>query len=109
MSRAPDATRREGRSSLGTIGLLSLLFALTRLPGLGDLPAFLDEAVHIQWAERLLNEGRVAKPVSAGRLLAVVAYGGAVPFENRLLTARFIAASAGALAVAVGMTDFLDP
>lgn len=97
MSNAPDdPSRRLGRSPFRAIGLLLFLYFVTRLVSLGSLPAFLDEAVHIQWADRLWSEGRVAKPVSAGRLLAVGAYGVALPFEDRLLAARALAVVVGA-------------
>ncbi len=96
MSNAPDdVSRRLGRSPLRAIGLLLFAYLATRLVSLGALPAFLDEAVHIQWAERLWSEGRIAKPVSAGRLLAVAAYGVAVPFEDRLLAARVVSVFVG--------------
>ena len=98
MSNAPDETsRRLGRSPLGAIGLLSLLYLLSRVASLDVLPVFLDEAVHIQWAERLYGEGRILKPVGSGRLLAVAAYGAALPFEDRLFAARLVAVCAGAL------------
>ena len=97
MSTAPDVTSwREGRSSTRTVGLVFLLYAVTRLASLDVLPIFLDEAVHIQWAERLYSEGRILRPVGSGRLLAVAAYGLALPFDDRLWAARFIAALAGA-------------
>ncbi len=56
---------------------------------------FLDEAVHIQWAERLYGEGRILRPVGSGRLLAVAAYGLAQFAEDRLWVARLIATLAG--------------
>ncbi len=79
------------------ISLLLALYFLTRLCSLSVLPIFLDEAVHIQWAERLYHEGRVLRPVGSGRLLAVAAYGLALPFEDRLFAARLVAALAGAM------------
>lgn len=98
MSNAPEAvSRRDGRSPFPAIGPLVVLYLLIRVPSLGVLPIFLDEAVHIQWAERLYEEGRVLRPVGAGRLLAVAAYGLALPFEDRLWAARFLATLAGAL------------
>lgn len=113
MSNAPDdVSRRLGRSPFGAIGLLLFAYFATRLVSLGALPAFLDEAVHIQWAERLWSEGRIAKPVSAGRLLAVAAYGLAVPFEDRLLAARAVSMVIGAVTllcvVALGRRLFGD-
>ena len=61
------------------------------------LPVFLDEALHIQWSERLFAEGRITRPIGAGRLLAVLTYGLALPFEDRVWAARAIAALIGAL------------
>ena len=78
-------------------GLLLTLYFLTRVGSLNVLPMFLDEAVHLQWAERLYGEGRILRPLGAGRLLAVAAYGLAVPFEDRLWVARAVACAAGAL------------
>jgi hypothetical protein len=99
MSNAPEpVSRRGGRlSSNGAIGLLVVLYLLVRVPSLGVLPIFLDEAVHIQWAERLYAEGRILRPVGAGRLLAVAAFGLALPFDDRLWAARLLATVAGAL------------
>ena len=97
MSNAPEAPSwREGRSPFGPIGLFLALYLVTRAFSLNALPIFLDEAVHLQWAERLFNEGRILRPVGSGRLLAVAAYGLALPFEDRLWVARLIASMAGA-------------
>jgi 4-amino-4-deoxy-L-arabinose transferase-like glycosyltransferase len=85
------------------ICLFVCLYFLTRLSSLGALPVFLDESVHIQWAERLYGEGRVLKPVSSGRLLAVAAYGAALPFDDRVRASRAIAACAGALTLCFTM------
>lgn len=87
---------KTGRWPTAAIGLLLLGYVLSRVGSLTVLPVFLDEAVHLQWAERLWNEGRILKPVGAGRLLAVAAYGLAGLFEERLVAARTIAALAGA-------------
>ena len=104
MSNAPDPlSRREGRSPLRAIGLFLVLYFVTRTLSLNALPIFLDEAVHLQWAERLYSEGRVLRPVGSGRLLAVAAYGLALPFEDRLWAARLIASLAGAVTLAVTM------
>lgn len=97
MSTAPDPlSRREGRSPFRAIGLFLALYFLSRLASLSALPIFLDEAVHLQWAERLYSEGRILRPIGAGRLLAVIAYGLALPFEDRLFAARLLAVVAGA-------------
>jgi len=96
MSNAPEtASWREGRSPFRAIGLFLFLYLVTRLISLSALPIFLDEAVHLQWAERLFDEGRILRPVGSGRLLAVAAYGLALPFDDRLQAARLIAALAG--------------
>ena len=98
MTPAPQKTSwREGRSLFGVVGLFLALYFVTRVFSLSALPIFLDEAVHLQWAERLFSEGRILRPVGSGRLLAVVAYGLALPFEDRLWVARLIATMAGAL------------
>ena len=76
---------------------------MTRIGSLDALPIFLDEAVHLQWAERLFTEGRILRPVGSGRLLAVAAYGLALPFEDRLWAARLIASGAGALTLVFTM------
>ncbi len=96
MSNAPEAPSwREGRSPVLVIGLFLVFYAVTRAFSLNALPIFLDEAVHLQWAERLFNEGRILRPVGSGRLLAVAAYGLALPFDDRLGAARLIAAMVG--------------
>lgn len=98
MPNAPElVSRRGGFSPLGAIGPLVVLYFLIRVPTLGVLPIFLDEAVHLQWAERLFEEGRILRPVGAGRLLAVAAFGLSLPFEDRLWAARFLATLAGGL------------
>lgn len=85
------------------IGLFLALYFVTRVSSLNALPIFLDEAVHLQWAERLYSEGRILRPVGSGRLLAVAAYGLALPFEDRLWAARLIASLAGALTLVLTM------
>lgn len=100
MSTAPDPlSRREGRSPYRAIGLFLALYFLTRVATLSVLPIFLDEAVHLQWAERLYSEGRILRPIGAGRLLAVAAFGLALPFEDRLFAARLLAVVAGAFSL----------
>lgn len=79
------------------IGLCVTIHLAMRIGSLNALPIFLDEAVHLQWAERLFAEGRILRPVSAGRLLAVALYGLALPFEDRIFAARVLASLAGAL------------
>jgi len=104
MSNAPDpSSRREGRSPFRVIGLFLALYFAARVSSLDVLPIFLDEAVHLQWAERLYDEGRILRPVGSGRLLAVAAYGLALPFEDRLWAARLIASLAGASTLVAGM------
>ena len=104
MSNAPErASWREGRSPFRAIGLLLALYFVTRALSLNALPIFLDEAVHLQWAERLVSEGRILRPVGSGRLLAVAAYGLALPFEDRLGAARLIASVAGAFTLVFTM------
>ncbi len=92
-------SQRLSRSFLGAICILGGLYFLTRLGSLSVLPVFLDEAVHIQWAERLYGEGRILRPVGSGRLLAVAAYGLALPFEDRLWAARCVAVLVGAVSL----------
>ena len=104
MSTAPDnAWRRKGRKPFGVIGLFLSVYFITRLLGLDALPIFLDEAVHLQWAERLYSEGRILRPVGSGRLLAVAAYGLALPFEDRLWAARIVSSLAGAITLVFTM------
>ena len=104
MSNAPDPLlRRAGRSPFMAIGLFLALYFVTRTSSLNALPIFLDEAVHLQWAERLYSEGRILRPVGSGRLLAVAAYGLALPFEDRLWAARLIASLAGAATLVLTM------
>jgi hypothetical protein len=91
--------RRVRAWSFGAIGILGGFYFLTRFLSLDALPVFLDEAVHIQWAERLYGEGRILRPVGSGRLLAVAAYGLALPFDDRLWAARCVAAIAGAVSL----------
>ena len=85
------------------MGLVLAVYFATRIWSLGTLPIFLDEAVHIQWAERLYEEGRILRPVGSGRLLAVATYGLALPFDDRLRAARVIALIAGALTLVFTM------
>ncbi|MBK5257529.1 MAG: glycosyltransferase family 39 protein [Vicinamibacteria bacterium] len=98
--------KKGGRWPIWVICLLGSLYVLTRIGSLSVLPMFLDEAVHIQWAERLFEEGRILRPVAAGRLLAVASYGLALPFDDRLLAARAIAAAVGA--ATLGFTVLLS-
>lgn len=98
MSNAPDTgSRHEGPSRYAAMGLVLAIYFATRISSLGSLPIFLDEAVHLQWAERLYEEGRILRPVGSGRLLAVAAFGLALPSEDRLWAARLLAVGAGAL------------
>ena len=85
-----------GALRMPVLALLVGVYLLTRGVSLDTLPIFLDESVHLQWAERLYREGRVIRPVGAGRLLAVAAYGATGLFEDRLLAARVIAMLVGA-------------
>lgn len=104
MSNAPDpGSRHEGPSRFAAMGIVLAVYFATRIGSLGTLPIFLDEAVHIQWAERLWEEGRILRPVGSGRLLAVATYGLALPFEDRLWVARLIAVMVGALTLAFTM------
>lgn len=104
MSPAPDpSSRREGRWPFPAIGLFLALYFVTRVMSLSALPIFLDEAVHLQWAERLFDEGRILRPVGSGRLLAVAAYGLALPFDDRLGAARLIASFAGGATLVLTM------
>ncbi len=104
MSNAPDSgSRHEGPSPFAAMGLVLAVYFATRISSLGTLPIFLDEAVHLQWAERLWEEGRILRPVGSGRLLAVATYGLALPFEDRLQAARVIAVIAGALTLVFTM------
>lgn len=104
MPNAPDpGPRHEGPSRFAAMGLVLAVYFATRISSLGTLPIFLDEAVHIQWAERLWEEGRILRPVGSGRLLAVATYGLALPFEDRLWAARVIAVMAGALTLVFTM------
>ena len=89
MSNAPEPpSRREGRSPLRAIGLLLFLYFVTRVFSLNALPIFLDEAVHLQWAERLYSEVRILRPVGSGRLLAVGGRLGSLagPFDGVAVT-----------------------
>lgn len=97
------ASAHKGGSPWKVICLFLLAYLVTRLGSLNALPIFLDEAVHIQWAERLVNEGRLLRPVSAGRLLAVAVYALVLPFEDRLWTARALSSLAGAATLCFAM------
>jgi len=97
MSNAPEAPSwREGRSPFGPIGLFLALYLVTRAFSLNALPIFLDEAVHLQWAERLFNEGRILRPVGSGRLLAVAAYGLALAAHGAVSAQVALAMAEGA-------------
>lgn len=98
-----STSRSGGRGPWAGIGLCVALYFVTRMWGLNVLPIFLDEAVHLQWAERLFGEGRILRPIGSGRLLAIAAYGLALPFEDRLFAARAIAAFAGVLTLVFTM------
>lgn len=104
MSNPPDpASRLEGPSRFWAMGLVFAVYFATRIWSLGTLPIFLDEAVHLQWAERLFEEGRILRPVGSGRLLAVAVFGMALPFEDRVWAARLIAVVAGGLTLSFTM------
>lgn len=104
MSNAPDpGSQRESPSRFLAMGIVMAVYFATRISSVETLPIFLDEAVHLQWAERLWEEGRILRPVGSGRLLAVATYGLALPFEDRLWAVRLIAVMAGALTLVFTM------
>jgi 4-amino-4-deoxy-L-arabinose transferase-like glycosyltransferase len=57
---------------LALAGLLAA-FAVSRVARIDSLPAFLDEARHLNWAQRLQTESHFLKPLDDGKLLQVVA------------------------------------
>jgi hypothetical protein len=61
------------RRSWQPVGLLAVAYLASRLFDLTRLPLFVDEAIHLDWARRLVQEGRVLRILDDGKLLQVVA------------------------------------
>lgn len=61
------------RRSWPLLGLLAVTYLASRLFDLTRLPLFVDEAIHLDWARRLVHEGRVLRILDDGKLLEVVA------------------------------------
>ncbi len=85
------------RSNLLFAGLLAA-FAATRLARLDALPAFVDEARHLNWAQRFRAERLFLKPLEDGKLLQVAVTAVVVPGAGDPLRAgRLASVVAGAL------------
>ena len=61
---------------------LILAYFTTRLYQLTLLPLFVDEAVHLRWTVRLVEEGRLGRMLVDGKLLHVVLMSASVPWVS---------------------------
>ncbi len=61
---------------------LGLAYLVTRLYQLTLLPLFVDEAVHLRWTVRLVEEGRLDRILVDGKLLSVVMMSATVPWVS---------------------------
>lgn len=80
-------------------GGLVVTYAVSRLIGLTALPIFCDEAIHIQWAEQIL-QGNLLTPLKDGKLLHVWFIALGLPWvSDPLWAARVLAVLEGAIAL----------
>ncbi len=68
------------RRSWLLLGLLGVAYLASRAYDLTRLPLFVDEAIHLDWARRLVHEGRVLRILDDGKLLQVLAMAPTVPW-----------------------------
>jgi tetratricopeptide (TPR) repeat protein len=79
------------------------VFLATRLPGLTRLPVFLDEAIHIEWATKVAETGRVLGISDGGRYLPIWLWSlVAAEADDPLRAARTVSVAWG-LATALGL------
>ena len=77
---------------------LALAYLVTRLYQLALLPLFVDEAVHLRWTVRLVEEGRLGRILVDGKLLQVVLMSVTVPWvSNPAWWGRATTVAVGAL------------
>jgi Flp pilus assembly protein TadD len=75
------------------------VFLATRLPALTTLPVFLDEALHIDWALKVADTGRILGITDGGRYLPVWLWSvTAAPADDPLRAARAVSVGCGLLA-----------
>jgi hypothetical protein len=55
------------------LGVVGVVYVATRCLNLTLLPLFVDEAIHLDWARRLVHEGRLLRILDDGKLLQVLA------------------------------------
>ena len=85
--------------TLRPLGLVALYLA-TRLTGLGLLPVFLDERLHLRWALWVAEGERLRLPFISGRGLNVYLLAGVVPHvDDLVLAGRLLTVAVGALAL----------
>jgi hypothetical protein len=76
---------------------LALAFVLTRFSGLGRLPIFLDESVHLRWAFNVAQGDKLFRPWADGRLLTIWLYALVLPHvQDFLFWARALSGLSGA-------------
>jgi hypothetical protein len=66
---------------------LVAVYAATRLARLDALPAFLEEARHLNWSQRFLSEWPFLKPLEDGKLLQIAITSAVLPLSTRPLHA----------------------
>jgi tetratricopeptide (TPR) repeat protein len=82
---------------------LAVTFLATRLYNLSALPVFLDEAIHIDWAMKAVDTGRMLGVTDGGRYLPIWIYAlVAAPAGDPLLAARLCSVLFG-FAAALGL------
>jgi 4-amino-4-deoxy-L-arabinose transferase-like glycosyltransferase len=95
LSRVSAGLRRPGW--LAAAGILAVLLGL-RLWHVMVLPIYYDEALHIQRAQRMLDEGTLLMGTEGGKYLQVWLLGALLPLgEDPLLTGRVLSAAVGLL------------
>lgn len=78
------------------LGILLIVFLISRLVNLGILPIFADEAIYIRWTQ-LVNQGQIFVPLSDGKtplFMWLLAPLSRLNFDP-LLTGRFLSVLAG--------------
>ena len=77
----------------------AIAFLWVRLTNLGALPVFLDEAIHVDWALRIAETGRLLGVTDGGRYLPVWLWALVLPrFDDPLAAARACSALLGLFA-----------
>ncbi len=92
-----------GTPRLGQLAVFAAVFLATRLFNLMVLPIFLDEAIHVEWALKMAETGRLLGITDGGRYLPIWIYSLIVPhFADPVFAARVCSVAFG-LGAALGL------